>query len=178
LHTANSAATLRFARARRDLVRCGIALYGNGVQSSGEHGRGLRQAMRLVTHIAQIRRVRQGNAVSYGALWRAPYDARLAVLPIGYADGVPRRLTGRAEVLIAGRRCPLVGAVSMDIAIADITGLDQAAQVGDEVVLLGAQEQEHISVSEFAQWAQITEYEVTCGISIRVPRVHLAQEAT
>lgn len=179
VHAANSAATLRFPDARRDLVRCGLALYGNSEQPGEAGAQGsLRQAMRLVSYVAQLREVAAGSSVSYGALWRAPRNARLAVLPIGYADGVPRRVTGKAEVLIAGRRCPVVGAVSMDIAIADVTDLGNAVKVGDEVVLLGRQQEQSITVREFATWAGVLEYEVTCGVSKRVPRVYVSEERT
>jgi alanine racemase len=168
-HAANSSGALFFPAARRDLVRCGLALYGNSRQPV--EGR-LEQCVRLVSHIVQVREVPAGGAVSYGALWRAPRDARVAVVPIGYADGVPRRLTGVGQVLIAGRRCPLVGAVSMDIAMVDVTELGAAADVGAEVVLLGRQGDERIAVAELAGWAGLTEYEVTCGLSKRVPRVY------
>ncbi len=174
LHAANSAATLMFPAARRDLVRCGLALYGNGLQP--ETGV-LRQAVRLVSEIAQVREVAAGASVSYGALWRAERRSWLAVVPIGYADGVPRRLTGRGQVLIGGQRCPLVGAVSMDISIVDVTDLvtrGRSVAVGDEVVFLGRQQDGFIPVSAFAAWAEISEYEVTCGLSKRVPRVYRA----
>lgn len=162
-HAANSAATLRYPRARLDVVRPGIAMYGNTVGP-------VRQAVRLCTRIAQLRDIAAGSSVSYGGLWTARTPARVAVLPIGYADGYPRALTGRAEVLIAGRRCPVVGAISMDMTIADVTALGDAAQVGDEVVLLGGQADEAISVAEFAERSGLLAYEVTCGISKRVPR--------
>jgi alanine racemase len=168
-HTANSSAALFFPAARRDLVRCGLALYGNSRQPASG---GLEQCVRLVSRVAQIREVPAGSTVSYGALWKAPRDSRVAVVPIGYADGVPRRLTGCGEVLIAGRRCPLVGAVSMDIAMVDITELGAAAEVDAEVVLLGPQNDARITVAEMASWAGLTEYEVTCGLSKRVPRVY------
>lgn len=169
-HTANSSGALFFPAARRDLVRCGLALYGNSRQpAQGE----LAQCVRLVSHVTQIRDVPAGSAVSYGALWKAPRDARVAVVPIGYADGVPRRLTGTGQVLIAGRRCPLVGAVSMDIAMVDVTDLGAAAEVDAEVVLLGQQGDARITVAELASWAGLTEYEVTCGLSKRVPRVYV-----
>jgi alanine racemase len=169
LHAANSSATLRFPEARRDLVRPGLALYGNGNQPGD---RPLTQGLRLVSNIVQIRDAAAGSTVSYGATWRAPRHARLAVLPIGYADGFPRRLSNRAEVLVGGRRCPVVGAISMDITIIDVTALGDAARVGDEVVLLGDQGHDRISAGEFASRAGLVEYEVTCGISKRVPRVH------
>lgn len=172
LHTANSSATVLFQAARKDLVRCGLALYGNGPWAERL---GLRQAMRLSTHIAQLRIVEVGATVSYGALWTAPRRSTLAVLPVGYADGVPRALTGKAEVLIDGNRCPLVGAVSMDISIADVTSLIDAGRalaVGQEVVVLGGQGTAAIATGEFARHAGLTEYEVTCGMSKRVPRVY------
>src|SRR5690606_27080436 len=97
---------------------------------------------------------------------------RVAVLPVGYADGYPRRLTGRAEVLIGGHRRRVIGAISMDIALVDVTAPGPVA-VGDEVVLLGVQGQEHITAAELAERAGITEYEVTCGVSKRVPRSYL-----
>lgn len=168
LHAANSAALLRFPDARFALARPGLALYGNGDPG----GAPLRQAMRLLTAIAQLRDAESGQAVSYGALWRARRRSRLAVLPVGYADGLPRSLSGRASALVRGRRCPLVGAISMDMAIADVTDLGDEVAVGDEAVLLGGQEGERISAAEFAAAAGLTEYEVTCGISKRVPREH------
>ncbi len=172
-HAANSSGTLAFPEAHLDLVRVGLALYGNGHWPVDD---GLapprRQAMRLVTEVVQLRVVEAGAIVGYGGLWRAGSARRLAVLPLGYADGLPRRVTGKAEVLIHGERCPLVGAISMDIAIADVTHLGARVGVGDEVVLLGVQGGGAISVAELARWAQLTEYEVTCGMSKRVPRVY------
>ena len=170
LHTANSAATLRFPAARKDLVRCGLALHGNGPGPSGSTAGPLQPVMRLVTHVVQIRTVEPGSTVSYGALWRASRASRLAVIPIGYADGVPRQVTGKARVLIAGQRYPVVGAVSMDICVVDVTDSTSPVDVGDEVVLLGSQGEERITAREYASWADCTEYEVTCGVSRRVPR--------
>ena len=169
VHTANSAGALRFPEARLDLVRPGLALYGNGAPAAA---RDLGQAMRLVSQVAQIRDVPAGATVSYNALWRAERPTRVAVLPIGYADGYPRELSSSAEVLIRGARCPVVGAISMDIAIVDVTGMGDAVGVGDEAVLLGAQGGERITAAEFGERARLTEYEVTCGISKRVPRIY------
>lgn len=169
IHAANSAALLRFPAARFDLVRPGLALYGNGLLPQAALGE-LCQVMRLETQVAQVRQVGVGQSVSYGGLWRAERPSRIAVLPLGYADGYPRRLTGKAEVLVRGRRCPVVGAISMDMTLVDVTGLGDDAEVGDAVVLLGAQGQERVSTAEFAARSGLTEYEVTCGISKRVPR--------
>jgi len=172
VHAANSAATLRFPSARADLVRPGLAIYGSG-DAEDMGGQGFRPVVRLVTQVVQLRDVPAGTAVSYGALWKAKRQSRLAILPIGYADGVPKSLTGRAEVLIRNRRCPVVGAVCMDITVVDVTALGDAARVGDEVVLLGAQGAAAIRVSEYAERAGLIPWEVTCGITKRVPRVHL-----
>lgn len=167
-HAANSSGALVFPEARFDLVRCGIALYGNGRWAPQ-----VQPAMRLVTAIAQLRRVPAGASVGYGATWRAPRDSRVAVLPCGYADGLPRRASGHAEAAIRGKRVPLVGVISMDIAIADMTDVPEAA-VGDAVVLLGrAAGGVSIAAAEYGGWAGLSEYEVTCGMSKRVPRTYV-----
>jgi alanine racemase len=160
LHAANSAGTLNYARARYDAVRPGIALYC-----------GAEPAMRFVTAVAQLHDLEPGDTVSYGALWRAPGRARVATLPVGYADGYPRRLTGHSEVLLHGHRCPVVGAVCMDMTIVDVTALGDSVAIGDEAVLLGRQGEEHITTAELAAHAGLIEYEITCGISKRVPRI-------
>jgi len=176
-HVANSSGAMLFPSARLDLVRIGLALYGNGRWASdGFLPTPRRQAMRLVTEVVQLRTVPAGSTVGYGALWRADRDTCVAVLPLGYADGLPRRATGQAQALIRGRRCPLVGAVSMDIAICDVSAVS-GVQPGDEAVLLGAgvgdeaTSTDAISTAEYASWSGLTEYEVTCGMSKRVPRV-------
>jgi alanine racemase len=167
-HAANSSGALVFPEARFDLVRCGIAIYGNG-RWVGQ----VQPAMRLVTAIAQLRSVPTGASVGYGAIWRAPRDSRIAVLPLGYADGLPRRASGHAQAAIRGRRVPLVGLISMDIALADVTDIADVA-VGDAVVLLGrASDGTSISAREYGDWAGLSEYEVTCGMSKRVPRTYV-----
>lgn len=171
VHASNSAAILRFSDAAFDWVRPGLALYGNGVAPAPEVG-ALLPAMTLVTEIAQLREVPVGQAVGYGGLWRAARTSTVAVLPVGYADGLTRRLTGVAEVLVSGKRCPVIGAISMDITLVDVTSLGDDARVGDAVVLLGAQGQERITAAELAGRAGLTEYEITCGVSRRVPRTY------
>jgi alanine racemase len=129
--------------------------------------------MRLVTEVAQLRGVAEGETVGYGATWRAARPSRVAVLPIGYADGLPRRATGHAQVAIRGHRVPLVGLISMDIAIADVTDLGTVA-VGDPAVLLGrASGGVAITAADYGRWAGLSEYEVTCGMSKRVPRTYV-----
>ena len=168
-HAANSSAALLFPEARFDLVRTGIAIYGNG-HFAGDPGGHM--AMRLVTAIAQIRHVARGNSVGYGATWHAPRDSRIAILPCGYADGLPRSASGHAQVAIRGKRVPLIGRVSMDIAAADVTDIVDAT-VGDAAVLLGrASGGATITCAEYAGWTGLSEYEVTCGMSKRVPRIY------
>ena len=170
-HAGNSAATVVFGRAFPfGYARPGLALYGNGV------GDGLHQTMRLVTEVGALREIPAGDAVSYGFAWRAKRPSLVAVLPIGYADGYPRRVSNRAEVLVRGRRCPVVGKVCMDMTLVDVTDIADQTQVGDPVVALGDQANDRISTAEFAEWAGLTEYEVTCGISKRVPRVYRGAE--
>lgn len=171
-HAANSSGALLFSEARLDLVRTGIAIYGNGRWPADAEGR---SAMRLVTEVAQVRAVGVGASVGYGAAWRAERPSRIAVLPIGYADGLPRRATGKAFAAIRGRRVPLVGAISMDIAMADVTDVPEVG-VGDAAVLLGrASGGASISVAEYGAWAGLSEYEVTCGMSKRVPRTYVGE---
>lgn len=171
-HAANSSGALLFPEARFDLVRTGIAIYGNGRWPVGAKPR---QAMRLVTEIAQLRTIVTGTSIGYGAAWRASRDSRVAVLPVGYADGLPRRASGHAEVVIRGRRVPLVGRISMDIAVADVTDVPDAS-VGDPCVLLGrAAGGGGISAAEYGEWSGLSEYEVTCGMSKRVPRTYIGE---
>ena len=169
-HAANSSGALFFPEARFDAVRTGIALYGNGRWPDGAQPQ---QAMRLVTEVAQIRAIERGATVGYGAMWTAQRTSRLAILPLGYADGLPRRATGHAQAAIRGHRVPLVGRISMDIAVADVTDGPEIA-VGDAAVLLGrASGGVSIATREYAAWADLSEYEVTCGMSKRVPRTYV-----
>ncbi len=175
-HAANSSGAMLFPAARLDQTRVGLALYGNGSWATDQAlPAPRRQALRLVSHVAQLRHVEVGARVGYGGVWTAARPTVAAILPLGYADGLPRRLTGQGAAIIAGRRCPFIGAVSMDIVIADVTDLI-GVEVGDEAVLIGHGQgrfgADLITVAEVARWAGVTEYEVTCGLSKRVPRVY------
>ena len=170
VHAANSAATLREPRAHLDLVRCGIATYGLdpfGVDPA-EHD--LRPALALESYVAAVKPVAAGQSAGYGRRFVAARPTTLGTIPVGYGDGVRRGLTDNADVLIAGRRRPLVGTVSMDNITVDL-GADTDAAVGDPVVLIGAQGDERILAEEVARRLDTINYEVTCAISARVPRV-------
>jgi len=175
IHIANSAAALALPEARRSLVRVGIAMYGISPGPGVDHLCGeLQPVMSLRARVAHVKRVRAGSSISYGWRHRFAEDTTVATLPIGYADGVPRRLgtlpdrTG-ADVLLAGHRCPIVGVVTMDQCMVDVGELDVV--VGDEAVLIGRQGDEHIRAEEWAERLDTIGYEIVCGIGARVPRV-------
>ena len=176
-HLANTAGALRFPEARYDLVRPGLALFGGVPSKERMPGEPLlvSAAMRLVTRIVSLRAVPAGTPVSYNGRFHAARPSWIATLPIGYADGYTRRMSGRAEVLVDGHRCPVVGAITMDMTMIDVT--DVAAHPGDEVVLLGRQGEGasagEISVDELAAWSDTVSWEIYCAISKRVPRVYV-----
>ena len=172
VHVANSAGAQRFDAARYDLIRPGLALYGYSSSVSSSYN-GLLPAMSLKSRIVALRDVPAGETVSYGGLWRAANPARIATVPIGYADGYTRRMTGKAQVLVGGKRCPVVGAITMDMCMVDVTSVD--AKLGDEVVLLGAQGGARIDADELARWSDTISWEIFCGISKRVPRVYVGE---
>jgi alanine racemase len=170
IHTANSAGTLLYPAARRELVRTGIALYGLSPAADLDAADfDLRPALSLVTEVTFAKRVTAGTAVSYGHRWAAPTDGWIATLPLGYADGVPRALTNVGEVLIGGRRRPIAGTVCMDQVLV-WCGDDEPA-VGDEAVLLGAQGDERIRVEEWAAHKGTITYEIVTQLTARLPRV-------
>jgi alanine racemase len=174
-HAASSAALLK-GLAHLDAVRPGISLFGVSPRAGDAPlAKDLRPVMRVRTEVIALRAVEAGAPVGYGATWRAPVAARVATLPMGYADGLSRQLGNRGSVLIRGRRAPIVGAVSMDMAMIDVTAIDGAA-VGDEVVVLGAQEgplgRDAISADEIAANAGTIPWEILTSISRRVPRFY------
>jgi alanine racemase len=168
VHAANSAATLREPSARFDLVRCGIALYGMDPFHGDPADHGLEPALALVSYVAEVKEARPGQSSGYGRRFVAERPTRIGTLPIGYGDGVRRGLTNNADVLIEGRRVPLVGTVSMDNVTVDLG--EAGAAVGAEAVLIGAQGGERILAEEVAGRLDTINYEVTCGLSARVPR--------
>lgn len=172
VHAANSAATLTHPELHHDLVRCGIAVYGLDPSPELAGVAPLQPALTLKARVTHVQVVPAGEAVSYGLRRPVATDTVVATVPIGYADGVPRRLSDSGEVLIGGVRRRLAGTITMDQLMVDC-GSDEVA-VGDEVVLLGRQGVEEIPVAEWAERLGTIVYEITCGISPRVPRVYLS----
>jgi alanine racemase len=172
LHAANSAAALRDPAAHFDLVRCGIAIYGLDPFHADPFERGLEPALELRSYVADVKRFERGASAGYGRRWRAPEDTCVGVLPIGYGDGVRRGLTNNADVLVGGERRPLVGTVSMDNVTVEL-GQNTRVEPGSAAVVIGAQANARILCEEVARRLDTITYEVTCGISRRVPRVHV-----
>ncbi len=165
VHMANSAAALHRPSSRHALVRSGLALFGHDPAGRVD---GLEPVMSVVARVAQLRRVAAGTRVGYGGRWTAPRESEIAVLPVGYADGYPWRLGSRGEVLFAGRRAPVVGSVTMDMTLVDVTGLGVA--VGEEALLLGRSGDDRIGVDELAERAGTLSYEVLCRLGLRLQR--------
>jgi alanine racemase len=171
VHAANSAATLREPASRFDLVRCGIAIYGLDPFQEDPAEHGLEPALSLLSYVAEAKTAAPGQSAGYGRRFVAEAPTCVGTVPIGYADGVRRALTNNADVLVQGRRVPLIGTVSMDNITIDL-GDGGAAAVGEEAVLIGRQGGERILAEEVARRLGTINYEVTCGISGRVPRAY------
>ena len=170
VHAANSAAVFREPRAHFDMARCGVAVYGLDPFQGDPAERGLRPALSLRSYVADVKPFAAGDSAGYGRTWRAERDTCVGVLPLGYGDGVRRGLSNDAEVLIGGRRYPLVGIVSMDNVTVDL-GPGTGVEPGAEAVLIGAQGDDAILAEDLARRLGTINYEITCGISARVPRV-------
>jgi alanine racemase len=169
VHAANSAGTLRDHAAHFDMVRCGIAVYGMDPFLTDAAARELEPALELSSYVAEVKPCAPGESAGYGRRFVADRGTTLATLPIGYGDGLRRGLTNNADVLVAGRRYPLVGTVSMDNVTLDL-GPDSGVPRGSRAVLIGSDGSERITAEEMAARLQTINYEVTCGISARVPR--------
>jgi alanine racemase len=171
VHAANSGGAVRFPQAQFSLVRPGIMLYGYHTLPSSVAAPDLKPVLQLRTTVAQIRTIQPGDTVSYNGTFTARRPTRIAILPIGYADGFSRRLSNRGQVLVHGRRAGIVGLVCMDMVMIDVTDVPGVI-VGDEVVLIGRQGQEEITATEMANWTGTIPYEVLCSIGPRVPRLY------
>jgi Alr-MurF fusion protein len=168
-HIANSAAIIRFPELQLDMVRLGIGLYG--IDSAATHTLDLREVSTLKTTIAQVKHLKKGETIGYGRKGIAKQDTVIATVRLGYADGYPRRLSnGMGKMLVNAKIAPVIGVISMDMIMLDITGIDNV-QEGDDVIVFGRQ----LSVQQVAFWAQTIPYEIMAGISQRVKRVYFEE---
>ncbi|KAA0251102.1 alanine racemase [Acidobacteria bacterium ACD] len=173
LHVSNSAGTLRPPEwpdglQRPARVRPGLALY---TRFPGLSGAEYEDVMTFRSVVDQVKEVPAGTRVGYGGAFVTPARTRLAIVPAGYADGVPRSLGGRGEVLVRARRCRIVGRIAMDLTAVDVTGLDPPPEHGEEVVFFGVQDGQRLGVEEAAAAAGTVSWEILCGVGPRVPRV-------
>ena len=169
VHMANSGAVLDMPDSYFNACRSGIILYGHYPSTETSRSIPLKQVMTLTTVISHLRRLPAGHNVSYGRRWKTERETTIAVLPIGYADGIRRHLTGRLQVMIGGRRYPVVGTITMDQIMVDVG--DDPVAVGDDVLIWGDTENGRIQVLDVAEAMGSIPYEMTCGVSRRVRRV-------
>jgi alanine racemase len=170
VHLANSSALIRFPETHGTLVRPGLAIYGVAPYAGADAEVELSPVLSWKTKIIFLKTLPEGSPVSYARTWTASRPTRVATLAVGYADGLPRLLSNQGQVLIGGRRAPILGRVTMDMTMVDVTESPEC-HVGDEAVLIGRQGNERLGVEDMARAAQTNAYEILCGISARVPRV-------
>jgi alanine racemase len=166
-HMANSAALLRIPESRMDMVRPGVLLYGMSPEADHRLPKGFKPVMEFRAAVTSLRDIGEGEGVSYGRIFIAPRPTRIALLQVGYADGYSRHLSNRAAVMIRGQRAPVAGRVCMDQIMVDVTDIPEV-KVGDEATLFGLP---GLPAGELAEIMGTIDYEVSCGISKRVPRV-------
>ncbi|MBE9232460.1 alanine racemase [Cuspidothrix issatschenkoi LEGE 03284] len=170
LHLANSAATLADSRLHYDMVRVGLAMYGLSPATHLTNQIQLQPVLQLKARVTQVKTIATGTGVSYGHHFIAPREMRLAVVGIGYADGVPRSLSNQMQVLIRGQRVPQIGAITMDQIMLDVSSIPDL-QEGEIVTLLGEQGKEQISADDWANYLNTISWEILCGFKHRLPRV-------
>ncbi|HEX6460072.1 MAG TPA: alanine racemase [Thermoleophilaceae bacterium] len=169
VHAANSAATLRDSAAHFDMVRCGVAVYGLDPFQGDPAVHGLEPALSLESYVAAVKLFEPGESAGYGRRWTASERTWVGTVPIGYGDGWRRALSNNGEVLVQGRRYPVIGTISMDNLTIEL-GPDTALEPGEPAVLIGEQGGEHIRCEEVAERLGTINYEITCGLSPRVRR--------
>ncbi len=169
IHVANSAGIIKYPTSLHSLVRPGIMLYGYHTLANDMQGPDLQPILTWKTTIAHTQTIPQGSSVSYNRTFIASRETHVAVLPVGYADGYNRLLSNRGQVLIGGRRVPVIGRVCMDMTMVDVTDV-QGVRVGQEAILIGQQGAERITAADLAAWQQTIPYEILCAIGPRVPR--------
>ncbi|HLP87256.1 MAG TPA: alanine racemase [Nostocaceae cyanobacterium] len=170
LHLANSAATLTDPRLHYDMVRVGLAVYGLYPAPHLQPKINLQPVLQLKSRITHIKNITKGTGVSYGHQYIAPRDMRIAVVGIGYADGVPRHLSNKIQVLIRGQRIPQIGTITMDQLMLDVSSLPDL-QEGEIVTLLGEEGKEQITADDWANELNTISWEILCGFKHRLPRV-------
>lgn len=170
IHMSNSAAIVDFSQTDMTMIRAGLMLYGVYPARRFEEKIALKPVMALKSSIMEIKEFPEGSSISYGREFVTKRKSRIAVVPVGYGDGIPRRLTNTGEALVRGERVAVVGAVCMDMTMIDVTDL-KSAQKDDEVVFIGAQGTETISALDVALSAGTIPYEILCNINARVTRV-------
>ncbi len=171
-HICNSAGTTELPQSLMDMVRMGIIMYGLYPSNEVDKSRiALERAMSIKSSIVYIKTIKKGDSVSYGRRFTAQGDTVVATVPIGYADGYPRQVSGKSRVLINGEYAPVIGNVCMDQMMVDVTNIKDA-KVGDDVILVGRQGENEVTFEEIASLADTINYEIICGIGKRVPRVY------
>lgn len=171
-HVANSAAAMRYPHLRLDMVRPGLALYGLAGHYPGAERLTQWPALEIHGRIGRVQTLAPGEGVGYGQTYVAREPRQVALIGIGYGDGLPRLLSNRGAVLVNGRRAPILGRISMDQTVVDVTGLGPVA-VGDTATVIGRQGDETIGAGEVAAWAETIAYEVVCGLAGRLSRHYL-----
>lgn len=169
-HIANSAGAIYLPNSHFDMVRVGLAMYGHSPRGPESSPIGLTPILSLRARIAQVKEVHAGASVGYGATWTAKKTTRVALLPVGYADGLPRSLSNRGQVLVRGTPCPIVGRVSMDQSTVDVGSLP--VEPGEEVLLLGGHGDQAVSVERWAELDGTISYEILCGLGQRLPKMY------
>jgi alanine racemase len=170
-HTANSAAVAQYPDSHINMVRPGGMIYGM-FPHEDMNGIGFEPVMSFKSRVVNVKQVHKGKTVSYGRTFRFQRDARVAAVAAGYGHGLSRLMSSNGDLLVRGVRAPIVGRVTMDVTMIDVTRIPQAS-VGDEVIIFGKQGNEQISVYEVAERSGTISYEITCGIGKRVPRVYI-----
>lgn len=170
IHAGNSGAVLGHDLGRTTMIRPGIMIYGSYPDPTTPRSRPLQEVQRWTSRVLFVKRISAGETVGYGRTWEAPQDTWIATVGVGYGDGYSRLLSSRGRMLVRGRSYPIAGRVCMDQTMIDLGPEPTDVQVGDEVVLLGRDGDEHIPVSELAELMGTITYEVTCLITGRVPR--------
>ncbi len=174
-HCANSGALVNYPETYLDMVRPGIALYGHYPEAGRTGGLELYPAMELKTRVSQIKTMSPGDTISYGRMYTAEKPGRVAVISIGYADGLRRGLSGNMDVIINGQRAPQIGRICMDMCMVDVTKIKDV-KPGDTVTVFGRDGDEFIPAEELSDKLDTISYEVLCGVSHRVPRVYVNHE--